>query len=103
MRVKTNLSLIHQGLRVAVGGGFDHRQIFFRARDIETVKSRRPTNRGVRGSVEERVRVRRDIPEREFMNKLIPLRSRGVGEGGGGVLLTFNKVEVTSHDSVLRI
>ena len=49
------------------------------------------------------MRVTRDIPEGKFMNKFIPLRSRGVRERGGSVLVTFNKVEVAGHDSVLRV
>ena len=47
--------------------------------------------------------VTRDVPEGKFVNKLVPLGPRGVREGGGGVLLTFNKVEVTSHYSILGL
>ena len=100
--VETLLPLNHQGERVAVSSGFDHSQVSFRVGDVKPVKSGRPTNRGVRGSVEEGVGVTRDVPEEKFVNKLIPLGPRGVREGGGGILLTFNEVEIASQDSVLR-
>jgi hypothetical protein len=72
-------------------------------RNIKTVKTRGPTDRRVGRTMKERVRITSHVPEGKFMNKLIPLGTRSVRKERGGVLMTFNKVEITSHYSILGL